>query len=534
LIYGDPCTLLRSNVRSNEMSGSLNGQHSLKRFRRARSQRAFKRPRTRTKYAYDANGNVNSRNGSAISWTSYNYPSGVGTSTESATFDYGPDRQRWRMVYTGSAGIDTTYYATPLLEVVHTSSGTDCRNYLYAGGRPVMQLSRTSAYGATQHSLLVDQQNSISTIVADSTGTSLVNESFTAFGNRREASTWTGTPTSTELANMASITREGYTFQTVLGSMGLNHMNGRVEDSVTGRFLSPDPTIPDQLNTQSFNRFSYVNNNPLTYIDPTGFTEDPPPVVPPCLPIDKCSAGGNVVSSCGSGCTMTCDADGRNCSMVQNSTGDHKPDPLNAGGLIGLSWVPWNSSGGGGGGSSQSPAAEPITEITVTAQKPCANYSGHGVLIQVGFTDAHSGGKTIPGANHTFVIAVDPTTGQAYASRGGPGSGNGGAPGVGAATLAAHSGSYGTGFPDYGSVSGVQTVGYVDAPYGQVTSYMDDFATAVNASGTPYLGASQNSNSYTGFLIAGLGFDTLPMLAMSAPGFGMDYKPIPNFTCTKP
>jgi hypothetical protein len=39
---------------------------------------------------------------------------------------------------------------------------------------------------------------------------------------------------------MNGVTREGYTFQTVLGSMGLNHMNGRIEDSVTGRFLSPD------------------------------------------------------------------------------------------------------------------------------------------------------------------------------------------------------------------------------------------------------------------------------------------------------
>jgi RHS repeat-associated protein len=233
-------------------------------------------------YAYDANGNVNSRNGSAISWTSYNYPSGVGTSTESATFDYGPDRQRWRMVYTGSAGVETTYYVTPLLDVVHTSSGTDCRNYVYAGGRPVMQLSRTSAYGAIQKSLLVDQQNSISTIVTDSSGAALVNESFTAFGNRREASTWTGTPTSTELTSMNSITRQGYTFQTVLGSMGLNHMNGRVEDAVTGRFLSPDPHVYERSNTQSYNRYSYVNNNPLSATDPTGFSR-----IVPC--VDNCN-----------------------------------------------------------------------------------------------------------------------------------------------------------------------------------------------------------------------------------------------------
>lgn len=55
-------------------------------------------------------------------------------------------------------------------------------------------------------------------------------------------------------------------------------MNGRVQDAITGRFLSPDPHVQDPGNTQSFNRYSYVNNNPLTYTDPTGFAENPPDV----------------------------------------------------------------------------------------------------------------------------------------------------------------------------------------------------------------------------------------------------------------
>jgi hypothetical protein len=58
--------------------------------------------------------------------------------------------------------------------------------------------------------------------------------------------------------------------------MGLNDMNGRIQDAVTGRFLSADPTIPDRTNTQDFNRYSYVRNNPLSYIDPTGFASDTP------------------------------------------------------------------------------------------------------------------------------------------------------------------------------------------------------------------------------------------------------------------
>jgi RHS repeat-associated protein len=223
-------------------------------------------------YSYDANGNVTSRNGSIIGWTSYNYPSGVTTATESASFDYGPDRQRWRMIYTGPTGTETTYYATPMFEAVYTSSGTDFRHYIFAAdGRAVMQLSRSTS-GALQRSLLADHQGSISSMVSDATGASFVSESYTAFGNRREASTWTGTPTSAELASMNAITRQGYTFQTVLGTMGLNHMNGRIEDSITGRFLSPDPQGIVQGNTQSWNRYSYAINNPLTIIDPSGFS----------------------------------------------------------------------------------------------------------------------------------------------------------------------------------------------------------------------------------------------------------------------
>jgi RHS repeat-associated protein len=110
--------------------------------------------------------------------------------------------------------------------------------------------------------------------VADATGTTTANESFTPYGNRREASTWSGSTTSTELSAMNGVTREGYTFQTVLGSMGLNHMNGRIEDAIIGRFLSPDPHGIHKRNTQSLNRYSYVSNNPLTFVDPTGFEED--------------------------------------------------------------------------------------------------------------------------------------------------------------------------------------------------------------------------------------------------------------------
>ena len=53
-------------------------------------------------------------------------------------------------------------------------------------------------------------------------------------------------------------------------SVRLIHMNGRMYDPVFHRFLSPDNYVQDPYNTQSFNRYGYVWNNPLGNIDPSG------------------------------------------------------------------------------------------------------------------------------------------------------------------------------------------------------------------------------------------------------------------------
>jgi hypothetical protein len=40
---------------------------------------------------------------------------------------------------------------------------------------------------------------------------------------------------------------------------------------VLGRFLSPDPLVQAPYHAQSLNRYSYVWNNPLSLVDPSGF-----------------------------------------------------------------------------------------------------------------------------------------------------------------------------------------------------------------------------------------------------------------------
>ena len=47
-------------------------------------------------------------------------------------------------------------------------------------------------------------------------------------------------------------------------------MNGRLYDPVLHRFLQPDNYVQDPYNTQNYNRYAYVLNNPLKYTDPSG------------------------------------------------------------------------------------------------------------------------------------------------------------------------------------------------------------------------------------------------------------------------
>jgi RHS repeat-associated protein len=51
---------------------------------------------------------------------------------------------------------------------------------------------------------------------------------------------------------------------------GLYDYNARMYDPYLGRFLSADTVVPNPGNPQDYNRYAYVENNPLKYIDPSG------------------------------------------------------------------------------------------------------------------------------------------------------------------------------------------------------------------------------------------------------------------------
>ena len=62
----------------------------------------------------------------------------------------------------------------------------------------------------------------------------------------------------------------GFTGHVNDADTGLTYMQQRYYDPVAGRFLSVDPVVTDANTGGSFNRYTYVLNNPYRYIDPDG------------------------------------------------------------------------------------------------------------------------------------------------------------------------------------------------------------------------------------------------------------------------
>lgn len=55
-----------------------------------------------------------------------------------------------------------------------------------------------------------------------------------------------------------------------LDGTGLYYYGARYYDAEIGRFISPDSIVQNYANPQSLNRYSYVFNNPLKYVDSSG------------------------------------------------------------------------------------------------------------------------------------------------------------------------------------------------------------------------------------------------------------------------
>jgi RHS repeat-associated protein len=208
-------------------------------------------------FQYDANGNMTEGAGRTITWMPFDMPKRISQGAESSTFLYGPGYERIQQTRADGTEI---YYAGAM-EVEVRGASTKVKTYW------PLQLGFEVEEGATisQYYTHLDRLGSVVGI-SDDKGALVERLAYDSWGKRRNL-TNADTPGSID----GEKDNKGFTGHEMLDRLDLVHMNGRVYDPLVARFLSADPVIQDPEHTQSYNRYSYVWNNPTNLTDPTGF-----------------------------------------------------------------------------------------------------------------------------------------------------------------------------------------------------------------------------------------------------------------------
>jgi RHS repeat-associated protein len=209
-----------------------------------------------------------------LTWAAANMPASVAEPGKSLAFAYDTERSRIRQVVNSSGTETTTYWNDPTTgakaEYVDGSATTQWRDYVFAAGGiaviSIREVPKDYPLNVTFRTRYIHRDYLGSTnAVTDETGTLLEHDGYDPWGKRRNPD---GTDDPEDL--IASQTDKGFTGHEHLQEVALINMGGRIYDPLVGRFTSPDSVVQSAMNSQSFNRYTYGYNNPLSYIDPTG------------------------------------------------------------------------------------------------------------------------------------------------------------------------------------------------------------------------------------------------------------------------
>lgn len=172
-----------------------------------------------------------------------NMPSSVTFSGVTTNFLYDGSGARVKKTTSGV----TTLYISKIYECTNGS----CGKYVFAGDNRVALKRGTEVLYYHQ-----DHLNS-SSIITDAAGTKVEEIYYYPFG---------GTRTDTGSISV----NHKYTSQELDGETGLYYYGARYYNPQLGRFISADSIVTDATDPQDFNRYTYVLNNPLIYVDPSG------------------------------------------------------------------------------------------------------------------------------------------------------------------------------------------------------------------------------------------------------------------------
>jgi RHS repeat-associated protein len=222
---------------------------------------------------YDPVGNPPSRNGPqgsfygsrTYTWTKENQLAQVNDGfLGEASFQYGESSNLVNLTTTpgGSPAITTQYIGGGLAEYSASAAGSSWSDYITAPTGTVAMVVQSSSQADVVEYLQTDNQGSV-TATTDGEGNLVQQYAYDPYGRRNVTYTAQGySGIQTDL---------GYTGHRQIDLLNLVHMRGRVYDPSLSRFLSADPNIRAPSNAQSLNRYAYVENNPLTFTDPSGY-----------------------------------------------------------------------------------------------------------------------------------------------------------------------------------------------------------------------------------------------------------------------
>ena len=222
-----------------------------------------------------------------VSYTMFKSPISINESDKgSTTFTYNSHLSRQTMNYgftitpPSSTGIYTKtkdYTDDGMVEILKTPTTITIRTYVggdaYNAPLYVEKIKNLST-GAIVDKKFYLHRDYLGSIIAisDENGLAVERRHFDAWGNLaklQQNNVAVVLPTDGTATKLMLLDR-GYTSHEHLSEVGLIHMNGRLYDPVLRSFLMPDNFIQQPENTQNYNRYAYVLNNPLMYTDPSG------------------------------------------------------------------------------------------------------------------------------------------------------------------------------------------------------------------------------------------------------------------------
>ena len=205
-------------------------------------------------FTSDQNGNVVFRGGQRLEYNINNELSLVLNTNGTLTkFGYGGGGERlWKSSSTNSLQV--------WIGAAYEEKNGKVLYHVVAGGRLVCTFDST---GTNVLEYYHPDHLTSSSIQTDPGGAVIQHYEYSAFGQSRYTLSGTAFPVSRR-----------YTSQILDEDTGLYYYNSRYYIPELARFGQADDIISDIGNPQSWNRYSYVLNNPLRYTDPSGHREE--------------------------------------------------------------------------------------------------------------------------------------------------------------------------------------------------------------------------------------------------------------------